>query len=176
MSKARVISAFSAGGVVFRQAPMGNPATGQSIEAIEAAIEVVLVGRPRENIWTLPKGTPGAGETQEETALREVREETGLKVHILDALGSIHYWFSRRGVRYKKEVAYYLMTAIGGDLALHDHEYDEARWFRLEEAIRRLAHDNEIEMVRRAESLITQLEGQYRVTTQPSRATTEPSR
>jgi 8-oxo-dGTP pyrophosphatase MutT (NUDIX family) len=117
-------------------------------------IEVVLVGRPRDNNWTLPKGTPGHGETQEETALREVCEETGLTVRILEEVGSIHYWFSRRGVRYKKEVLHYLMSPTGGDLSLHDHEYDEARWFPLDEATQRLAHENEIAIVRRAEELI----------------------
>ncbi|SRR5579875_444533 len=170
MSRVRVVSAFSAGGVVFRQTLINNPATEQSARA---AIEVALVGYPRENIWTLPKGTPGPGETPEETALREVREETGLMTHILDALGSIHYWFSRRGVRYRKEVAYYLMTPIGGDLTLHDHEYDEARWFSVDEATRRLGHENEIAMVRRAESLINQLEGYSHAALQPSRASTE---
>ena len=126
-------------------------------DGIDAVIEVVLVGRPRDNNWTLPKGTPGQGESQEETALREVCEETGLTVRILEEIGSIHYWFSRRGVRYKKEVLHYLMEATGGDLSLHDHEYDEARWFPLDEATQRLAHENEIEIVRRAEELIQRL-------------------
>jgi len=136
----------------------GSAATDSNDEApIDAVIEVVLVGRPRDNNWTLPKGTPGQGESQEETALREVCEETGLTVRILEEIGSIHYWFSRRGVRYKKEVLHYLMEATGGDLSLHDHEYDEARWFPLAEAAQRLAHENEIEIVRRAEELIQRL-------------------
>lgn len=121
-------------------------------------IEVVLVGRSRDNNWTLPKGTPGQGETQEETAIREVGEETGLTVRIVAEIGSIHYWFSRRGVRYKKEVMHYLMVATGGDLALHDHEYDEARWFPFSEATQRLTHENESGIVRRAEEVIRRLD------------------
>lgn len=140
----------------------GSAATDSNTDSndegmLDGVIEVVLVGRPRDNNWTLPKGTPGQGESQEETALREVCEETGLTVRILEEIGSIHYWFSRRGVRYKKEVLHYLMEATGGDLSLHDHEYDEARWFPLAEATQRLAHENEIEIVRRAEELIQRL-------------------
>ncbi|HLY29431.1 MAG TPA: NUDIX hydrolase, partial [Ktedonobacterales bacterium] len=159
MSKAHVVFAFSAGGVVFRRGPDDAPEQLLAdAGAAEAPIEVALVGRLRENVWTLPKGTPRTGETQEETALREVREETGLTVRIIAELGSIHYWFSRRGVRYKKEVTHFLMTATGGDLALHDHEYDEARWFPLAEATQRLIHENEIAMVQRAAACIRRLE------------------
>jgi hypothetical protein len=72
-------------------------------------------------------------------------------------LGSIQYSFGRRGVRYDKEVRHFLMEATGGDVSLHDAEYDEARWFGLTEATRRLTYVNETEVVRRAETLIGQL-------------------
>ncbi len=84
--------------------------------------------------WSLPKGTPNAGETLEETALREVTEETGLLVHILAPVGPIDYVFVQRGVRIHKTVHYFLMEAIGGDLADHDHEFDEVRWVGVAEA------------------------------------------
>jgi 8-oxo-dGTP pyrophosphatase MutT (NUDIX family) len=142
MSKHLVTHAFSAGGVVFRQA---NPA---------GAIEIVLVGRTRERIWTLPKGTPTAGETREMTALREVREETGLVVRIAGEVGAIDYSFTRKGRVVKKQVFHYLMIAVGGSVAAHDHEYDEARWFPLEEALRGLSYENEAAIVRQAEPLI----------------------
>jgi len=74
---------------------------------------------------------------------------------IVGELGSIHYWFSRQGVRYSKEVFYYLMEAVGGDVSLHDHEYDAARWFPYREAIRRLAYANEAEILRKAGPLIS---------------------
>ena len=60
---------------------------------------MVLVGRASEDFWVLPKGTPMAGETTEQVALREVAEETGVTARIVGEVGSIHYWFSRRGVR-----------------------------------------------------------------------------
>jgi len=122
-----------------------------------AGVEVVLVGYRRDDTWTLPKGTPKDGETVEEKALREVGEETGIQARIVGDLGSIQYSFGRRGVRYEKEVRHFLMEATGGDVSLHDAEYDEARWFGLTEAMRRLTYANETEVVRRAESLIGQL-------------------
>jgi 8-oxo-dGTP pyrophosphatase MutT (NUDIX family) len=119
-------------------------------------VEIALVGYPREHIWVLPKGTPSLGESPEQTAIREVREETGIEAYILNELGSIEYWFARRGVRFHKEVAHFLMVAMGGDVSLHDHEYDDARWFAFEEALHTLTHANEAALVRRAEPLIRQ--------------------
>jgi len=82
----------------------------------------------------LPKGTPEPGETREATALREVAEETGLQVRITAPFDSIEYWFVQSGQRIHKTVHYYLMEAVGGDLRLHDHEFDEVRWVRTEDA------------------------------------------
>ena len=97
--------------------------------------------------WSLPKGTPNAGETLEETALREVTEETGLLVRILAPVGSIDYAFVQRGVRIHKTVHYYLMEAVGGDLADHDHEFDEVRWVGLSEAETVMSYPTERRMV-----------------------------
>ena len=64
-------------------------------------------------------------ETLEETALREVQEETGLEPVIEERIRSIDYWFSSKDddVRYHKTVHFYLMRAIGGDTSLHDPEF-----------------------------------------------------
>lgn len=160
MTKPRIVHAFSAGGVVYQ--PSGerwdpsdsaDAAHGSDVGGAEdgaAEYDVVLVGDPTAQIWVLPKGTPLAGETPEETAVREVREETGIEPCIVGELGSIHYWFTRKGVRFKKEVKHYLMRAVGGDISAHDHEYAEARWFPIDEAALRLSHENEAAIVRRA--------------------------
>ena len=166
MSKPRVVHAFSAGGVVFQPVVAAESQQGRAAAALESAhgdgrdadtrdadtrdYEVVLVGETSLDLWVLPKGTPIAGETPEETAIREVREETGIEPRIIGDLGSIQYWFTRKGVRFKKEVKHYLMRAVGGDIAAHDHEYAEARWFPIDEAARRLSHENEAAIVRRA--------------------------
>ena len=97
--------------------------------------------------WTLPKGTPDAGETIEETALREVGEETGLKVRIVAPLPSIEYAFVQDGTRIQKTVHYFLMEPVGGDLAQHDHEFERVRWVAFEEAGALLSFATERELV-----------------------------
>lgn len=145
MARPRTVHAFSAGGVLFRRAP-------NSVGAPRA--EVALVGSSAGPFWVLPKGTPLEGETNEQAAVREVAEETGVRGRILGELGSIHYWFSRQGTRFNKEVLYYVMLAEDGDTALHDHEYEEARWFPLSEAKRLLTYPNEVALIGKAEPRI----------------------
>jgi len=154
MPKSRTVRAFSAGGVLFRRARKRARGSAGATRTEGPRVDIVLVGRG-DTFWVLPKGTPKPGETTEEVALREVREETGVTGRIIGELGSIHYWFSRQGVRYSKEVFYYLMEAVGGDVSLHDHEYDAARWFPFHEAIRRLTYANEAEHLRKAGPLIS---------------------
>src|SRR4029079_3108933 len=100
--------------------------------------------------WTLPKGTPIAGESREETALREVEEETGLKVRITAPFDSIEYTFVQSGTRIHKTVHYFLMDPVGGDLAGHDHEFDEVRWIPFDTAGTMLTFETERELVARA--------------------------
>ena len=126
----------SAGGVLYRQAQRG--------------IEVLICGRKQPQEWGLPKGTPNPGETMEETSRREVEEETGVKPEIEAGIGAIHYRFVRRGASYDKTVHFYLMAPVGGSPELHDEEFDIVQWFPWEEACRKLSHDNEVEIVRRA--------------------------
>lgn len=115
--------------------------------------ELVLGRRRRDRdqaIWSLPKGTPDGDETPEETALREVNEETGLEVRILDTVGDIRYRFVRDGCRIDKVVQYYLMEPTGGDLADHDHEFEEVRWFALGEAEAVMCFPTERDILARA--------------------------
>lgn len=140
----RVRNAMSAGGVVYRER--------------DGLIEVVLVARPADGLWALPKGTPEAGESVEQTALREVREETGLHVAIAGPLGSIRYQYAvRGGVQVQKVVHHYLMRAVGGDLSLHDHEYDVAAWVDIHEATARVSYANERAVLERAGLLIQEM-------------------
>ena len=102
----------------------------------------------------MPKGTPNAGESLEETAVREVSEETGLQVRIVDKVGVVEYWFAREGVRYHKWVHHYLLEAIGGDTAAHDHEYDRVEWQAVGVALKTLSFKNEVEIVDKARQMI----------------------
>ncbi len=104
--------------------------------------------RGRDSVtWTLPKGTPDPGESVEETALREVGEETGLQVRIIEQLPSIEYAFVQDGTRIHKTVHYFLMEQTGGDLSRHDHEFERVRWVRFDEAPALLSFATERELV-----------------------------
>src|SRR3972149_3606814 len=108
------------------------------------------VGRGADKVWGLPKGTPDPGETVEEAALREVSEETGLQVQIVDKIGVVEYWFAREGIRYHKWVHHYLMESTGGSTNDHDFEYDRVEWLPIEAAMKTLSFKNEIDMVAKA--------------------------
>ena len=104
--------------------------------------------RGRDSVtWTLPKGTPDPGESVEETALREVGEETGLEVRILEPLPSIEYAFVQAGTRIQKTVHYFLMEQVGGDLSRHDAEFERVRWIPFDEAAALLSFATERELV-----------------------------
>ena len=138
----RVERAESAGGVVYR--------------TTNGEVEIVVCGRDSPPVWGLAKGTPDAGETREQTALREVREETGLEVRLEGFVDSITYWFAiPAGVRYQKTVYFYLMTPTGGDISLHDSEYDTVTWLPAAEALKSLSYENEVRVVRKGLSMVS---------------------
>jgi 8-oxo-dGTP pyrophosphatase MutT (NUDIX family) len=124
----------------------------------EDGVPQLVVGmrrRDRDGVtWTLPKGTPHAGESREATALREVGEETGLGVRIVEPLSAIEYTFVQHGTRINKTVHYFLMEPIGGDLARHDHEFEQVRWITFDEAADMLTFDTERGLVARAGAAI----------------------
>ena len=105
-------------------------------------------------LWALPKGTPDSGETIEETALRETREETGIEVEIEAPLSAIRYFFVRGTTRFHKTVHFFLMRPIGGALELHDGEFDEVRWARVGEALALMNHATERSVVERAVAVL----------------------
>ena len=141
-AKRRVERHVSSGGVVYG--------------LVNGDIKTVLCGLGDPPRWSLPKGTPEAGETLEETALREVREETGLEVAIEAPLGSINYWFlsPSKGANCNKTVHFYLMAHKGGSTDLHDPEFDEVRWFSSEEALNRVSYANEAKLLEKALAMI----------------------
>ena len=111
-------------------------------------------GPEGQRTLALPKGHPDAGETMEEAATREVREETGIQGRLLRRLGDVEYQYRRRnGKARPKKVTFYLFEYLSGDTADHDHEVEEALWMPLEEARSALTFPGEREMVERALAL-----------------------
>ena len=139
---------FSAGGVLVRRL---------SGRWMVAAIRPG--GRP-EGLWALPKGRIDEGERGEETALREVAEETGARGHSLGKLGDVRYWFNWEGERIFKVVSFFLVRYEGGRLGdvppEHRHEVAEVRWLALDDAPSLLAYRGEQEMAVKAQARLSE--------------------
>jgi len=127
----------SAGGVVVRG---------------DECVVIVPVRRASDGsrVLALPKGHVDPGETPAQAAEREVREETGVRARLAGELGEVRYWYMRKGERIAKRVEFFLFEYVGGDVADHDHEVEDARWMRLTEAVRALTYEGEREMAGRA--------------------------
>lgn len=99
--------------------------------------------------WTLPKGGLETGETLEEAAVREVREETGIHADIAGPLGVVDYWFVWRPdeVRYHKYVHYYVMRPVSGHLSERDDEAEHVAWLPIDDALALMSHPNERDLV-----------------------------
>ncbi len=132
-------SEVSAGGVVYRR-------TGEAVELALAARRT----RRGDLAWGLPKGLIEPDESDEQAALREVREETGLEAVIESDLGDVRYFYVWEGVRVRKRVRFFLMRATGGDVADHDAEMEDVRWFPLQAARRRATYRGERDVIERA--------------------------
>jgi len=128
---------ISSGGVIFR--------------TVNSKFEVALISRGK--VWCLPKGLIEMGETAEETALREVKEETGLEGEIVNRIGEISYVFFKRK-RYFKMVHFYLIRHSGGSISNHDFEADRVKWFPISEAFKILTYPNERKILKKAEKIL----------------------
>jgi 8-oxo-dGTP pyrophosphatase MutT (NUDIX family) len=142
--KLPTVSQVSAGGVTFRKDKSGY--------------KLVIVSILPHLKWQLPKGIVDRGETLEQAAIREVREEAGIEAIIVDTLPTVKYWYmgNSRGqrVRFQKFVHFFLMTYVTGNVEDHDSEVGEARWVTVEEALDLLAFKSERDAVAEANRLV----------------------
>jgi 8-oxo-dGTP pyrophosphatase MutT (NUDIX family) len=139
-------------------------AGGLVIDGIDRPREeqlAALIGRVDRRgrmLWSLPKGHIELGETAEQTAIREVAEETGIQGSVLAALGRIDYWFVTDGRRVHKTVHHYLMRCSGGELSDDDLEVAEVAWVPIPELSSRLAYADERRLAEVADDLIDKLQ------------------
>lgn len=147
--KLRTVRETSAGGLVI--STFGDPF---------AELSAALIGRVDRRgrmMWSLPKGHIETGETAEQTAIREIAEETGITGSVVAPLGKIDYWFVSEGRRIHKTVHHYLLRSLSGELSDADYEVAEVAWVPLTELPRRLTYSDERRLARMAEGVIADL-------------------
>lgn len=121
---------FSAGGIVFKKE--------------KGEILFLLSKHSQNKSWGFPKGLIGDSdkdESKKETAIREVKEETGVEASIVKLLGTTVYWYQWDGERVKKNVTYYLMECLSYDFDKRDQEMEEVGWYGTENVEERLSFD-----------------------------------
>lgn len=140
----KTVMEFSAGGVIYKKE--------------KEDLKVCLILTHDGTVWQLPKGHIDKGEPVEEAAAREVKEETGLEGEVEQRIDKISYWFVEKHrnppERVHKTVYFCLMKYLSGDPQDHDREVDEARWFDINEALKKLSYKNEKEVLQKAVGLI----------------------
>ncbi|MEE4025476.1 NUDIX hydrolase [Gordonia sp. PKS22-38] len=145
----RTVRETSAGGLVI-----------SDLDLPAAELCAALIGRMDRRgrmMWSLPKGHIETGETAEQTAIREVAEETGIRGTVVAPLGKIDYWFVSEGKRIHKTVHHYLLRSIGGELSDADYEVSEVAWVPLDELPRKLTYSDERRLARMARGVIADL-------------------
>lgn len=145
--RVQTLEQVSAGGVAFRE--------------VDGRKEIAIILTIPEKRWQLPKGMIDPGETSEQAASREVREEAGIETDLIAEIATTEYWFfaDRNGerTRFHKYVHWFLMQYTGGNVDDHDHEVSEARWVTIDEALSMLVFKNERDVVKKACDLIASM-------------------
>jgi 8-oxo-dGTP diphosphatase len=133
---------MSAGGVLYKKE--GN------------IMKVCLIAKKGKRVWALPKGRVDPGETPEETAKREVLEETGHLARVTEKIDQIDYFFYWKDANtlYHKIVYFYLMPLVTEGSKAKDSEADAVAWFTLGEAYKKLTYINEKEIIRQAQRIL----------------------
>lgn len=135
----------SSGGVIFRRRGGRD--------------EVILVSVKGGRVWCLPKGLIDRGETPEVTAVREVREESGLTGKIVGELGDITYWYYIKGenVKCRKTVHFFLLEYVSGSTEQHDFEVDDSQWFPIEVALEKISFKGDRSILEKAKTKLGEI-------------------
>jgi mutator protein MutT len=124
---------FSAGGIVFNS-------QGQ----------ILVTQHSQNKHWSFPKGLIDPGQTTEEAALREVKEEGGIVAEIVGKVGFSKYVYTFNDEKIFKVVTYFLMKYVSGDIADHDFEVETSDWFESEDALKQLTFSQDKELLKKA--------------------------
>lgn len=123
---------FSTGGIVFNK-------------------KLVLIRQSSDShYWNFPKGHLGKGETGEQAALREVKEETGIEAEIIGVVGESDYIFTFDKEKVLKHVKYFLMDYVSGDVKDHNFETLIAEWSTIKEALEKLSFPADKTLLKKA--------------------------
>ncbi len=123
-------------------------------------ISAVIIGRYDRRgrmVWSLPKGHIEAGETREETAAREIAEETGIEGKVLAELGSIDFTFVADGRRIHKTVHHFILERTGGSVSTEDVEVADVAWVAVADVQARLTYADERRLMDRVPTLLAEL-------------------
>ena len=138
---------FSAGGIVFKES--------------EGTLYILLAQHSQHHGWGFPKGIIGdhkKGEGREETALREVEEETGAIGKILHPLSAVSFEYQWGDEKRKKTVYYYVMRYRKGDITHHDFEMEKVEWILAENVNKKLTYQADKDTWNEAEKYIREIE------------------
>ncbi|OGY21491.1 MAG: hypothetical protein A2126_04100 [Candidatus Woykebacteria bacterium GWB1_45_5] len=133
---------FSAGGVVYRK--------------VNKSIEFLIVQHSGHHRWVLPKGWIDPGETKEQTAIREVKEEAGVEAEIRDQLGEITVFYINQEKEKVRKTSYFFLMEYKSGNPEKDHgwEVENTTWLSPQEAIKKLDYPGEKKMVEKATALL----------------------
>lgn len=132
---------FSAGGIVFKEKENGPKFL---------LIKNMAMRDPSQSYWGFPKGHLDKSESSKEAAIREVKEEVGLEVEVVDKIGQSSYMFQANGEKIFKIVTMFLMKAKKEELTIQDLEIQEAKWVDSKEALNILSFPNDKKLLEKA--------------------------
>jgi len=152
-----MIRRFSAGGVVYKKLKV------QSSPRVEAGSKLKvnwLLIQPKDtNRWQLPKGQIEKGEDSQKTALREIKEETGVSGKIIDKIGKISWWFVQEGEKIFKTVTFYLVAAQKETNSFDKDEVAQIGWFSYDKACQKLTFKSEKEILEKGKGILDKVRG-----------------
>lgn len=134
---------FSAGGVVFKREG--------------GKLWILVCQHSQHHGWVFPKGLIGdhvENEGKEETAIREVEEETGARGKIIEALPPVTYWYVWEKEKVKKTVYFFVMEYVLGDITKHDNEMEDVEWLPIDKVEERLTYKSDKKVWEHAKKLI----------------------